>query len=152
MFYILLNNFQLFQFSHSPFSHMVHLSYLFPLSFLINIFKCFCHENSCCKGRKHSISLEEAIAIKISYLWRALKKPLYQMAKIRILKANLMFWFENRIILNDSKWGVQISIINVDYLSSGEEAGISTCTGGTTSVTDKDLCFRLVYFFHSVSL
>lgn len=54
--------------------------------------------------------------------------------------------------MNDSKWGVQISIINVDYLSSGEEAGISTCTGGTTSVTDKDLCFRLVYFFHSVSL
>lgn len=28
-----------------PFPHMVHLSYLFPLSFLINIFKCLCHEN-----------------------------------------------------------------------------------------------------------
>lgn len=29
----------------SPFPHTVHLSYLFSLSFLINIFQCLCHEN-----------------------------------------------------------------------------------------------------------
>lgn len=72
----------------SPFTHMVHHSSLFPLSFLINILKCFCQENFSYKVSKHAISLQKAMTVK-KFLKQTLNKSSSQMVKHNIFEINL---------------------------------------------------------------
>lgn len=95
-----------FHFFLSPFTHMVHLSYLFPLSFLINILKCFCQENFSYKGSKHPISLQKAMTVKNSWDRHSRKHHLKWSNRASLRKSYIITWFENGIFLNNGAGNV----------------------------------------------